>query len=275
MYSGIIELTLENEDLAKLYEGTYKNERLLLNEYIIVRDVNSNQVDEGKWDGEKFVKIKPKNICNNLFGTFSPRNQEQRFAFDLMQDSKIVCKILLGNFGTGKTMISLVHALNFISGRSPCFDRLIYLRNNVGVKNVDDIGALPGDLIYKIKPYIMPLSDILGEESSLDALIFNGKIVPTHIGFLRGRSFKNSVIFCSESQNLTLEHLALIVSRVGENSMLIIEADLHQRDRTVFEKSNGLEIMVDKLKGDPEFGVCTLVKNERSRFASLAEKLLE
>jgi PhoH-like ATPase len=268
-------LILSYIELSDLYEGKYSGIELFRNQYLVIRDKNNKQVDEGRWDGKRFVKLQFKPISNQLFGKFEPKNQEQRFSFDLLQNESITGKVLLGGFGSGKTMMSLVHALQFIlSTRNQKFDRLIYLRNNIIVKNTESVGFLPNDLTCKIKPYAMALADILGEESSLDALIYNHKIILESLSFIRGRNYKNSVVLVSESQNLTTEHLALIMSRISDGSILIVEGDYTQRDKSVFEKSNGLEIMVDKLKGDMEFGVVTLKQNLRSRFASLSDKLI-
>jgi PhoH-like ATPase len=97
------------------------------------------------------------------------------------------------------------------------------------------------------------------------------EVIP--LGFLRGRSIRNSIIICSEAENLTKEHLQLLMGRVDEGSALWIDGDVRQRDRAAFEKSKGLETMIDKLKGEELFGYVHLVKSERSATARLADKL--
>ena len=91
------------------------------------------------------------------------------------------------------------------------------------------------------------------------------------LGFLRGRSIKNSIIICSEAENLTREHLQLIIARVDEGSKLLIDADCRQRDRLVFEKSKGIETMIDRLKDERLFSWVHLIKSERSATAALAD----
>ena len=274
-YSGILELKLDDQEMADFCEGKLKRNDILINQYLVIKDSSGKSVDEGKWTKCGFTRLKYKPIENKMFGKISPRNQEQRFMFDLLQDSSEIGKLIIGNMGSGKTMISLVHALDMIVGNKPKYDRLVYLRNNIITKNTNDLGALPSDITAKIKPFAMPLCDILGDESALDSLIQDHKIVLEHIGFIRGRSYKNSVVFVSEAQNIDRAIAALIVARIGEGSILIVEGDLKQSDKSVFEKESGICAMAEALKGDYEFGMVTLKKNERSRFASLADLLLE
>lgn len=278
LYNGIKELVFEkdenDEKLALFYEGKI-DQTLFMNQYIILKDKEDNIFDKGKWTQNGFIPLKYSKINNMMFGKFSPRNLEQECAFDLLQDHSITGKLVIGGFGSGKTMVSLVHAMEFISGRNAKYDRLIYLRNNVPLKNSVEVGALPSDLNAKLKPWAMPLADILGEETQLDFLIETGKIKLDHVGFMRGRSYRNSVVFMSEGQNLTKEMASILVSRIGEGSILIVEGDIRQCDKGVFEQDNGIRALAEALKGDIEFGMVTLNKNERSRFASLSDKVLE
>jgi predicted ribonuclease YlaK len=273
LYTGVLELVLNDENLAAFYEGRYPCD-FYINEYLILKNEKGEIVDKGRWTKDGFTKLKYKPINNQLFGKFAPRNFLQECAFDLMQNDSITGKLLVGGFGSGKTIISLVHSLDFILGKNQRYDRLVYLRNNIPTKNTVDVGALPADLNAKIKPFAMPLADILGEETQLDLLIENGRIKLDHIGFIRGRSYKNSIIFLSEGQNTTQEIMALVVSRVGDGSILIVEGDLNQCDKNIFDERSGINAMAESLKGDIEFGMVRLVKNERSRFASLSDNIL-
>ena len=97
------------------------------------------------------------------------------------------------------------------------------------------------------------------------------EVIP--LGILRVRSLRNSIILCSEAENLTKEHIQLIIGRVDEGSELWLDADLKQRDKAVFEKSAGLETLIQKLAGHKLFGYVHLVKTERSETARLADLL--
>lgn len=119
----------------------------------------------------------------------------------------------------------------------------------------------------------MPVADHVGGIDGLDRLIREEKLEIQHLGFMRGRDIKNSIIISSEAENLTKEHVQLLIGRVGEGSNLWIDGDLKQTDKDVFEKSSGLKIMVEKLKGQKLFGYVHLEKSERSETAQLADLL--
>ena len=153
------------------------------------------------------------------------------------------------------------------------FEKIVWIRNNVQVKDTDNIGALPGDAVDKLLPYVMPLADHAGGEQGIIRLIEQGRLDVIPLGFLRGRSIKNSIIMCSEAENLTREHLQLIIARVDEGSKLFIDADCRQRDRANFDKSKGVETMINKLGDEKLFGWVHLLKSERSETAALADLL--
>jgi len=119
----------------------------------------------------------------------------------------------------------------------------------------------------------MPLADHCGGVDGVMRLIDTGRLEVIPLGFLRGRSIRNSLIMCSEAENLTKEHIQLIMGRIDEGSALWMDADTRQRDRTSFEKSRGIETMIERLKGEKLFGYVKLEKSERSAAARLADKL--
>lgn len=153
------------------------------------------------------------------------------------------------------------------------FDKIVWIRNNVQVKDTDNLGALPGTELEKLLPYVGPLCDHLGGTEGVLRMIDKGQIEVMHLGFLRGRSIRNSIIICTEAENLTKEQLQLIIARVDEGSILMLDADCRQRDRASFEKSRGIEKMIERLKGQKLFGCVHLIKSERSETAAMADLL--
>jgi PhoH-like ATPase len=200
-----------------------------------------------------------------------PRNEHQELAFDMLKDKDITVKLITGTWGTGKTMALVVAALEAIQNGD--YEKIIWVRNNVQVKDTDQLGALPGDQWDKMLPYLGPFCDHVGGEEGVHMLVGNNKLEVIPLGFLRGRNIANSIIICSEAENLTKEHIQLLLGRVAEGSALWLDGDVRQRDKVAFEKSKGLETMIERLKGEPLFGYVHLVKSERSATARLADKL--
>ena len=271
-YTGYKELQLTDDQFNQMYcEGKIDGYEFLENEYLIAKDEAGRIVDKLVCRGGKLEEIRYASFKNSYTGTMKPRNEHQELAFDMLKDSTITVKLITGTWGTGKTMALVVAALEAV-GRGE-FEKIIWVRNNVQVKDTDQIGALPGEAYDKMLPYLGPFCDHVGGEAGVQMLIQNNQLEVIPLGFLRGRNIANSIIICSEAENLTKEHIQLLLGRVAEGSALWLDGDVRQRDRVAFEKSKGLETMIDKLKGEELFGYVHLVKSERSATARLADKL--
>lgn len=273
MYTGIKETDpLSDQELADFYENKIRFD-LKKNQYLLIKNSNGDIVDKRRWDGEKLVKLKYRVIDNQRFGVVKPLNVEQECLFDLLENDSVIGRLVIGNWGSGKTYITLCWALNKIEKNKPEFSKIVYIRNNIDVKDTVGLGALPSGINEKLKPWAMPIADVLGSETELDRLISDGKLELAHVGFLRGRSFDNSIVLVNEAANHTSEHMALIVSRIGKGSVLILDGDTRQTDRATFEKDSGINSVISALAGNPMFGMVCLKKTERSPFASLAESI--
>jgi predicted ribonuclease YlaK len=171
--------------------------------------------------------------------------------------------------GSGKTFLTLHHSLDKLEN-SKTLKKIVYIRNNIDVKDTNNLGALPSGLKEKLLPYIMPIADCIGNLIGLQMLENQEKIEYVHLGFVRGRSFSDSIIIVSESQSLTRDHVALLLGRVGDNSIIIFEGDLTQIDKKVFSESSGILALEEVLSGNELFGWVHLDKTERSRVANLS-----
>lgn len=272
-YKGYIDYHFStDEEIAEFYSNMQNNTLgLMINQYAILYNPNGEIIDKVKWGGicNKTISYKP--ISNDFVGKVKPRNVQQELCFDMLQDNKSTIKVIRGCFGSGKDYLMVTHAIQFIKQNK--YDKLIWVRNNVEVKDTNPIGFLPNDMKSKLLPFVMPLADHLGGESGLEMFINQGKIEIQHLGFIRGRNITNSIIYCSESENMTKEHIQLLIGRVADGSTLWINGDNKQIDDKVFERNNGLSILVDKLKGNQKFATVTLQKTERSETAALADIL--
>ena len=272
-YFGFREVVMPEEQMAAFYADNkaFGNLGCLTNEYLVIKNSEEQVIDQYRWNGSEFVRASFKQINSRFLGKIKPRNLQQQLALDLLYCPDITVKILVGKFGTGKDYLMSSAAIDLIEKGK--FDKIVWVRNNIEVKNSKPIGHLPGDYKEKMLPFAMPLADHLGGVDSLEMMISQGKIELVHLGFIRGRDIKNSIIMCSEAENMTKEHIQLLLGRVGEGSSLWINGDYKQVDETVFSQNNGLMIAVDRLKGHPRFGFVKLLKTERSETAAMADLL--
>ena len=272
-YTGIYEASLSNEELADFYEsdGEVLCEQMVENQYLTLRAAGSDEVvDYYRKKGGVLHKVTFPSFKSDFCGTIKPRNPEQYCAMDLLK-SDVPIKLLTGKFGSGKTILIINWALEAIQKNQ--FEKIVFIRNNVQVKDTDPLGALPNGIFDKTLPYVMPFADHCGGVEGLKMLIDSGKLEVIPLGFLRGRSIRNSILYSMESENLTKQHIQLIMGRVDEGTQLVMDGDFKQKDRTIFERSQGLETMVERLVGNEYFGYVNLKKSERSKVAQLADLL--
>ena len=273
-YLGFLEVAMSDDELCAFYQGQAQFPEhfgCLTNEYLVIRGADDTVIDQYRWNGTSFSRVPFKQINNRFTGRVKPRNIQQQLAIDMLYNNDITVKVLVGKFGTGKDYLMSSAGIDLVEkGR---FEKIVWVRNNIEVKNSKPIGYLPGTNKDKLLPFAMPLADHLGGVDGLEIMIGQGKIELVHLGFIRGRDIKNSIIMCSEAENMTKEHIQLLLGRVGEGSALWINGDYKQVDSDVFRENSGLMSAVDKLKGHDRFGFVKLIKTERSETAAMADLL--
>lgn len=261
--------------IAEMFEGELKTNVFgcKTNEYILIPKEDSAKAElyAYRWDGEEYIPVKPRHISSRFLGKVSPRNPQQVCAVDMLYNHDITVKMIAGKFGSGKTFLMSAAGVDLLERNR--FERIVYVRNNIEVKNSKPIGYLPGTYNEKLMPFAAPLADHLGGSSGLEMMIGDRKIEIVHLGFIRGRDIKNAIILCSEAENLTKEHIQLLISRVGEGSELWLDGDVKQKDADVFVRNSGMSIAIERLSGHKRFGYVKLFKAERSETAALADLL--
>ena len=210
-----------------------------------------------------------------------PRNAEQVFALHAIMNPEVKLVTLQGVAGTGKTLLALAGAWeqrrNF---------KQIYLARPIVPLSNKDIGYLPGDIHEKINPYMEPLWDNLkfiqnqfGEQDNeykrISDAIESEKLKITPLAYIRGRSISNVCFIVDEAQNLTPHEVKTIITRAGENTKIIFTGDIYQIDTPYLDsQSNGLSVLIDKIKHHELYAHVRLEKGERSELANLANELL-
>ncbi len=210
-----------------------------------------------------------------------PRNAEQIFALDALMRPEVQLLTLTGRAGTGKTLLALAAALE-----QRRLYHQIYLARPVVPLGNRDIGFLPGDVKSKLDPYMQPLWDNISvirhrlspesrEHKALAEMIEHEKIQIAPLAYIRGRSLDHVFFIVDEAQNLTPHEVKTIITRAGEGSKVVFTGDIHQIDTPYLDsQSNGLTVLIDRMKDQDLFAHVNLVKGERSHLAELASTLL-
>jgi len=286
LYAGFSTHLIDDQIIDQFYAGEdifleEENLKLEPNEFLMLVS-NSN---EKKTALAKFVSyIKPLKRINGeykkgIWGV-KPRNKEQAFALELLLDPDIKIVTLVGKAGSGKTLLAIAAGLAQVveDTKESRYRKLVVSRPIQPLGK--DIGYLPGSMEEKMTPWLAPIQDNLqylmgNDKETLVMYAAQGIIEIEALTYIRGRSIANAFIIIDEAQNLTAHELKTIITRVGEETKIVLTGDIEQIDNVyVDETSNGLAYAVEKFKTHELSGHVTLTKGERSKVATLAAKIL-
>jgi PhoH-like ATPase len=219
---------------------------------------------------------------NNVWGIVA-RNREQNFALNLLMNPNVDFVTLLGQAGTGKTLLTLAAGLMHTLEQKT-YSEIIMTRVTVPVG--EDIGFLPGTEEEKMTPWMGALEDNLdvlnktdddggewGRAATRD--LIRSRIKVKSLNFMRGRTFINKFLIIDEAQNLTPKQMKTLITRAGPGTKVVCLGNIAQIDTPYLtEGSSGLTFVVDRFKGWPHSGHVTLQRGERSRLADHAAEVL-
>jgi PhoH-like ATPase len=286
LYSGMTEMPVPGTDVDAFYtngtlelaQATFKS-----NQYVLLRDRDASSHSAlGRFDGNTRKLVPLRKIKEGIWG-IRPRNKEQHCALDLLLADDIKLVTLVGKAGTGKTMLAIAAGLQKVV-EEQLYSKLLVSRPIFPLGR--DVGYLPGTIEEKLNPWMQPIYDnveyLMGLSKSerksgrsYQELIDMGFIEIEPLTYIRGRSIPNQFIIVDEAQNLTPHEVKTIITRVGEQTKVILTGDPYQIDNPYVDAtSNGLTTVVEKFKGENVAGHVTLSKGERSALAELASNLL-
>jgi len=244
-------------------------------------DLHSNQFVTVKYGNQSMIGVKTKNtiqhLTNNMGKTIgvTPRNKEQKFAVDLLTRDEVKLVTMTGIAGSGKTYLTLMAGLSGLQEKK--YDRIVITRSLQTVGK--EIGFLPGDIDDKMSPWLSPILDnfrtAFKDVTYFEMMRQKGQIEVSPLAFIRGRTFNNTFLIVDEAQNSTIHELKTIITRIGENSKVVLLGDTDQIDTPYLDSlSNGQTIIVEKFKQYDIAGHITLLKGERSELATLASQVI-
>jgi len=227
--------------------GGKKNKRLgekdIMAEYY-AENPPAFEEQRSTYENMQYLSQKEKDDFEQKFTRPKTKSQEIYASMLRSKSKKIV--IATGPAGTGKTMFATEFAIrNFLLGKC---ERIVFTRPSVAVD--EELGFLPGTLEDKMAPWIRPIYDILYQFMTPKEVVelMEDKVIEiAPLGFMRGRTFKNCWIVADEMQNSTISQMKMLLTRLGENSRLVITGDLDQHDKV--SEHNGLEDFLDKFRG--------------------------
>lgn len=281
LYSGIKEIEVSRDFIDEFYSKGYStiDEELFANQYVLFKGPNK-QSAVGKYKKGRILKISNNNDDYQMYG-IKPRNLEQLISLDALMDPDVPVVSLVGLAGSGKTMLALAGGLAQIKStkNSPKYYKRVLVTRPIQTLG-KDIGYLPGTLEEKMLPWLAPIYDNLevlteNNTSMIEGLFEKEKVKIEAMTYIRGRSISDSYIIVDECQNISPHEIKTILTRVGENTKIVLTGDIEQIDNPKLNRfSNGLTYMIEKMKSYSITSHVSLTKGERSEVAALAANVL-
>lgn len=273
----VMDIYVDSSDMDSLYRG-----ETLESTFETEPEVNSKAIahDYGSPSSSAlmtYVNGSYKVIPDIDAGPVSAKSAEQQFAINDLYDDKIKIVSLGGKAGSGKSLLSIISGIDQVLDQSKPYKKVIIFRP-VNALIGQDIGYLPGEVNDKMEPYAQAVYDTLESvypSAKITALKAKGLIEIQPLTYIRGRTLENTWVIVDEAQNLEKYILLTALSRLGQNSKVVLDWDVSQRDNLHVGKHDGVYEVVQRLLGNRVFSHTTLVKSERSEVAELVSEVLD
>ena len=274
-WTGMAEIDVSGDEVSDLYETEVAVSDgvrgLPVNTGLVIHSERGSAL--GRVTGEGAFRLVRGD--REVFGLHG-RSAEQRVAIDLLLDPEVGIVSLGGRAGTGKSALALCAGLEAALERQQQ-RRIIVFRPLFAVGG-QELGYLPGDAQEKMNPWGQAVYDTLGSVVSanvIDEVMERGMLEVLPLTHIRGRSLHDAFVIVDEAQSLERNVLLTVLSRIGQNSRVVLTHDVGQRDNLRVGRHDGVASVIETLKGHDLFGHVTLMRSERSPIAALVTDLLE
>lgn len=274
-YTGMTHANITDDQLSELYDTgevrIEELEKLPVNHGFTLKSPSGSAL--GRMNSDKIIEIVPGD--QQVFG-ISGRSAEQRVAIDLLNDDAVGIVSIGGPAGTGKSALALCAGLEAVMERR--IQRKIIVFRPLFAVGGQELGYLPGDQEEKMGPWAQAVFDTLSSmvsQNIIDEALSRGLIEVLPLTHIRGRSLHDAFVIVDEAQSLERNVLLTMLSRIGQNSRVVLTHDVAQRDNLRVGRYDGIVSVVEALKDHELFGHITLQRSERSRIAELVTQVLD
>ncbi|MEU3847002.1 PhoH family protein [Micrococcus terreus] len=274
-WTGTVSISASEEDVNDLYDGgpvtLSATADVPVNTGLIITSPRGSALGRVGRDGTTQLVRGDRDV----FGLHG-RSAEQRLAIDLLLDPEVGIVSLGGRAGTGKSALALCAGLEAVLERQE--HRKVVVFRPLFAVGGQELGYLPGSESEKMNPWGQAVFDTLGALVStevMEEVLDRGMLEVLPLTHIRGRSLHDSWVIVDEAQSLEKNTLLTVMSRMGQNSKIVLTHDVAQRDNLRVGRHDGIAAVVETLKGQPLFGHVTLTRPERSPIAALVTELLE
>ena len=274
-WTGIAEIALGSDDVQALYDDeslkTPLVEDLPVNTGVVISSERGSAL--GRVVGKSTITLVRGD--RDIFGLHG-RSAEQRLAIDVLLDNHVGIVSLGGRAGTGKSALAMCAGLEAVLERN--LHRKIMVFRPLYAVGGQELGYLPGDQGEKMNPWAEATFDTLSSvvsQNVVNEVMERGILEVLPLTHIRGRSLHDAFVIVDEAQSLERNVLLTVLSRIGQNSRVVLTHDVAQRDNLRVGRHDGVASVIEALKGQQLFAHLTLTRSERSPIAALVTDLLE
>ncbi|MEJ2579445.1 MAG: PhoH family protein [Kineosporiaceae bacterium] len=274
-WTGMVDVAMDADEMATLY-GDHLLDHEVVHDLpchtgLVIMSPRGSAL--GRVTADKQVRLVRGD--RDVFGVHG-RSAEQRIAIDLLLDPEIGIVSMGGRAGTGKSALALCAGLEAVLERHQ--HRKVLVFRPLYAVGGQDLGYLPGTEAEKMNPWAQAVFDTLGalvSQEVVEEVLDRGMLEVLPLTHVRGRSLHDAFVIVDEAQSLERNVLLTVLSRIGQNSRVVLTHDVAQRDNLRVGRFDGVASVIEALKGHPLFAHVTLTRSERSPVAALVTELLE
>ena len=275
-YNGIREVWLTDREYINIRDSEINQLDCLLNEYVIVNNTTKNEQYLYTWNGEYLDEVKVKPITNkylNIGDAVLHLDIYQKALIHMLQNENVRICITDSIYGSGKSYIMLHWALQQLGSGNGKYKKIYFVKSDSPPRGRKEFPAIPGNVAEKTEPLMGVILDTTSEDSMSDFSSGNSKVEILPIQFCRGRSLRRAILYINEAQNFTPSEMELLLSRAGEDTVVLIDGSTKQIDNRYCVHRNGLSIVSENFKDKSIAAQVNMVEDFRSEISKMVSEM--
>jgi len=269
-YTGIRTLSLTDNECFDLIDNP-SIYNFYPNEYIIVNNLTSNDQHLFTWNGKIIDEVKTKPIANKYVNKIIPLDIYQKAFIHMLQNDDVKIKITDSIYGVGKSFLMIHWALQMLDKEK--FNKLYFVKSDSPPKGRKEIPALPGGIVEKYEPLLGVLCDTTSEDNITDILLRNNKLEILPIQAAKGRSLRKAILYINECQDFTPSEMERLLSRIGEDTIVLLDGSTAQIDNKYCLNRNGLTVASNNFRDKLIAAQVNMIEDHRSEISKMVSKM--
>ena len=276
-YNGIKEVFLTERDYVRVRDSEINQLDCFPNEYVIINNTTKDEQYLYMWNGEYLEEVKVKPITNKYLGTKDAVvhfDLYQKAFIHMLQNENVKIMITDSIYGAGKSYIMLHWALQQLgSNNNGRYSKMYFVKSDSPPDNRKPYPAIPGGILEKSEGILGVLCDTTSEDSISEFMNRNNKIEVLPIQFAKSRSLQNSILFITEAQDFTPSEMERLLSRIGDDTVVLLDGSTRQIDNRYCKYRNGLTIASENFKNKSNAAQVNMIVDYRSDISKMISEM--